>query len=46
MKVDADLTSMDSYRSHLQSLICPSNTFMVIFYFDYVLGIEVVPKRV
>ncbi|XP_024393279.1 uncharacterized protein [Physcomitrium patens] len=28
VKVDADLTSMDSYRSHLQSLICPSNTFM------------------
>lgn len=28
VKVDADLTSMDSYRTHLQSLICPSNTFM------------------
>lgn len=29
MKIDADLTAMDSHRTHLQSLICPSNTFMV-----------------
>lgn len=34
VKIDADLTAMDSYRTHLQSLICPSNTFMVsICYF-------------
>ncbi|KAG0589479.1 hypothetical protein KC19_1G023200 [Ceratodon purpureus] len=28
VKVDAELSAMDSYRTHLRSLICPSNTFM------------------